>query len=199
MKKLLSLCLACMAFSGVKASTTLPLNGSVVKASDPNIVYTGRISFADREAPTFTYPGTQIMARFEGTSLKMWAKPMSGYFMAQIDQAEPFKVSFNAPRDSVVTLATALADGIHIVRLMYVVEGHDYKPVFRGFILDNGRRLAKAPALPDRKIEFIGNSITCGYGNESMVANDPFEYETENHYYTYAAQTARNLNKTDYP
>ena len=162
MKKLLLFCMAGMVMMGAKASTTLPMKGSVVKASDPNIVYTGRISFADSNAPTFTYPGTQIMACFEGTSLKMWAKPMSGYFMAQIDNAEPFKVSFNAPRDSVVTLATALADGTHTVRLMYAVEGHEFRPVFRGFILDSGRQLAKAPALPDRKIEFIGNSITSG-------------------------------------
>ncbi|MBR6885265.1 MAG: lipase [Prevotella sp.] len=175
------------------ASTTIPLKGTVIKASDPRIVYTGRISFANPEAPTFSYPGTQIMACFEGTSLKVMAKPMSGYFMAQIDQAEPFKVGFMAPNDSVVTVATALADGRHLVKLMYVVEGLDLKPVFKGFILDEGRQLAPPPALPQRKIEFIGNSITCGYGNESIERSDPFEYETENHYYTYAAITARNI------
>ena len=50
-----------------------------------------------------------------------------------------------------------------------------------------------APALPERKIEFIGNSITCGYGNEGCDKNEHFEYETENHYYSYASITARNL------
>ena len=44
------------------ASTTIPVKGTVIKASDPRIVYTGRISFANPEAPTFSYPGTQIMA-----------------------------------------------------------------------------------------------------------------------------------------
>ena len=193
MKKLLTLVLASLALTQATASTTLPIKGQVVKPSDKNIVYTGRISFANPDAPTFSYPGTQIMANFEGTSLKLFCKPMSGYFMAQIDQAEPFKVSFNAPKDSVVTLATALTDGCHTVRLMYCVEGLDYKPVFRGFVLDEGRRLLAPPVLPERKIEFIGNSITCGYGNESIEKSDPFEYETENHYYTYAAETARQL------
>jgi lysophospholipase L1-like esterase len=193
MKKLLTLVLASLALTQATASTTLPIKGQVIKPSDKNIVYTGRISFANPDAPTFSYPGTQIMANFEGTSLKLFCKPMSGYFMAQIDQAEPFKVSFNAPKDSVVTLATALTDGCHTVRLMYCVEGLDYKPVFRGFVLDEGRRLLAPPVLPERKIEFIGNSITCGYGNESIEKSDPFEYETENHYYTYAAETARQL------
>ena len=191
-KTIFTLLAALLSLTSV-ASTTLPLKGQVVKASDPRIVYTGRICFDNPDAPTFTYPGTQIMATFCGTSLKMVAKPMSGYFMAQIDRAEPFKVSFNAPRDSVVTLATALPDGRHTVRLMYCVEGYDLKPVFRGFVLDPGCQLAEAPRLPERKIEFIGNSITCGYGNESINRDDPFEYETENHYFTYAAETSRQL------
>jgi lysophospholipase L1-like esterase len=76
---------------------------------------------------------------------------------------------------------------------MYVIEGYELKPDFRGLILDEGARLLPPPTLPQRTIEFIGNSITCGYGNESVVAPDPFEYETENHYLTYAQQTCRAL------
>lgn len=55
-----------------------------------------------------------------------------------------------------------------------------------------------APALPDRRIEFISNSITCAYGNESTNPNDHFEYETENHYLGYAQQTTRNLGAVAY-
>lgn len=45
--------------------------------------------------------------------------------MAQIDEAEPFKVGFMAEKDSVVTLATALPKGTHSIRLMYVIEGYE--------------------------------------------------------------------------
>ena len=38
-------------------------------------------------------------------------KKSTTYFMAQIDGCEPFNVGFNAERDSVVTLATALPRG----------------------------------------------------------------------------------------
>lgn len=167
--------------------------GEWIKPSNEGIQYVGRISFKHPDSPAFTYPGTQIIARFEGTSLKMVAKPMSGYFMAQIDKAEPFKVGFNAPADSIVTLATALPDGTHEVKLMYIIEGYERKPEFRGFLLDEGKQLADAPTLPKRKIEFIGNSITCGYGIESTNPREHFMDETENHYYTYAARTARAL------
>jgi len=81
-----------------------------------------------------------------------------------------------------------------MVRLMYIIEGYEFYPEFWGFVLDEGRQLVDAPALPARKIEFIGNSITCGYGNEGTNANEHFEYETENHYYSYASLTARSLN-----
>ena len=92
-----------------------------------------------------------------------------------------------------VTLATALPQGEHSLHLMYIIEGYDLKPDFRGFILDRDARLLPPPPLSERTIEFIGNSITCGYGNESIVASDPFEYETENHYLTYAQLTCRAL------
>ena len=182
-----------LAALGANAIVTVPLKGTVIKPSNPDIVYTGRISFTNPDRPTWNYPGVQIMAAFEGTSLRMIAKPRSGYFMAQIDQAEPFKVAFRGERDSVVTLATALPDGRHLVRLMYVIEGYEFFPEFWGFVLDEGRQLIEAPRLPSRKIEFIGNSITCGYGNEGLKKEEGFDYATENHYYSYASITARNL------
>ena len=175
------------------ASTTLPIQGKVIPADNPNIQYVGRICFDNPKQPRFTFPGVQINARFTGTSLKMIAKPQSGYFMVRIDEAEPFKVAFRGERDSVVTLATALPKGEHLVRVMYIIEGYELKPDFRGFVLDKDGELLDAPALPERRIEFIANSITCGYGNESIEKTDPFVYETENHYYTYAQLTARNL------
>ena len=169
-----------------KQSTTLPINGTVVKASHPFIQYVGRVSFANKDVASFNFPGTTICARFQGSSLKMICRPRTGYFMAQVDGAEPFKVGFNGERDSVVSIATALPKGEHQVKLMYVIEGLFRTPEFHGFVLDKGCSLVEAPVLPERKIEFIGNSITCGYGVESIEMTDPFEDETENHWLTYA-------------
>ena len=188
MKKL-SFAMVAMVFATAamaQKSTTLPIAGEVVKASNPLIQYVGRVSFAKQDVASFNFPGTAIHARFQGTSLKMLCRPKTGYFMAQVDGCTPFKVGFNAERDSVVTLAAALPQGIHDVKAMYVIEGLFRTPEFHGFVLDKGCRLVEAPALPERKIEFIGNSITCGYGVESIEMADPFEDETENHWLTYA-------------
>ncbi len=193
MKKVLILAFTAMMCQQLMAIKTTPIQGTIISPTDKHIQYTGRISFTNPERPAFNFPGIQIRAAFEGTSLRMMAKPKSGYFMAQIDKAEPFKVAFRGERDSVVTLATALADGVHTVRLMYVIEGYEFFPEFWGFVLDKDKKLVDAPALPSRKIEFIGNSITCGYGNEGLKKEEGFDYATENHYYSYASITARNL------
>lgn len=198
MKRLMTAVVALLTTLAANASTTLPVQGTIVPADNANIQYVGRICFQNPKQPRFTFPGVQINARFTGTSLRMMAKPKSGYFMVQIDGAEPFKVSFMGERDSVATLATALQRGEHTVRMMYVIEGYELKPDFRGFVLDEGASLLPPPALPERTIEFIGNSITCGYGNESISRDDPFEYATENHYYTYGQMTARALNAMAY-
>ena len=193
MRKKLLTALLTLVCSGAFAIETVPIKGSIISPTDKFIQYTGRISFANPERPAWNFPGIQIIASFEGTSLRMIAKPRSGYFVAQIDQAEPFKVAFRGERDSVVTLATALPNGVHTVRLMYAIEGYEFFPEFWGFVLDEGKKLVDAPALPSRKIEFIGNSITCGYGNEGLNKREHFDYATENHYYSYASITARNL------
>jgi len=193
MKRIISIFLVALTTLCAQASTTLPLQGTVIRPTDTNIQYVGRICFDNPERPRFTFPGTQINVCFTGTSIKLWGKPHSGYYMAKVDDAQPFKVSLMGECDSVVTIAAALPQGAHTLRLMYVIEGYELKPDFRGFILDKGATLLPPPALPQRTIEFIGNSITCGYGNEAIVASDPFEYETENHYLTYAQLTCRAL------
>lgn len=191
LKHFLFVPLACLLNSAV--AQTLPQEGTWIAPIDSNIQYMGRISFQNPDAPAFTYPGVQINARFEGTSLKMKAKPMSGYFMVSVDGSAPYKVSFNAPKDSVATLAVALRDEAHTVQVMYLNEGYQRMPEFWGFGLDDGCRLLPCPAQPVRKIEFIGDSMTCGYGVEASDEKQTFADETSNFYYTYAALTARAL------
>ena len=169
MKKILFAIIAMLTFSSAcRAVNTLPVEGVWVKPSNPLIQYIGRINDSNPDQPTFNWPGIEIRARFQGTSLRMVAKPKSGYFMCSIDNATPFKVAFNSERDSVVQLATALS----------------------GFVLDKGCKLVTPDPLPKRKIEFIGNSITCGYGVEDTLGDDHYLDETENHWLSYATLTS---------
>ena len=185
MKQLLALCLMMGAMLGSSAQT-------VVDADDARILYSGRINFSNPKSPLFVYPAVQISVDFHGTGIAMRAKPGCGYFMVTLDREEPFKVSFMG-EDSVVTLATGLKEGNHSVKVMLATEGFELRPEFHGFVLEgNGYLLAK-PAALSRRIEFIGNSITCGYGSEAASQHEHYSLENSNHYYSYAAILAREL------
>ena len=163
-----------------------------VKATDPGFAYVGRTSNAIAEAITWTYPGVQIHANFSGTSVSMKTNEDCGFFMVEIDDQEPRKVQ-SMKGTNITVLGKDLTAGPHRLTLTYIIEGHDKKPVFYGLILDDGCTLLERPTLPIRKIEFIGNSITCGYGIEGNNTEKKFYYRLQNFYYTYAAIASRNL------
>lgn len=187
MKSILAMAafIAAIPFTQMQADIT-------VRPDNPEIAYSGRISWRNPEAPAFSYPGTSASLRFTGSSVTMLAKPGSGYFMVELDGREPFKINF-ADGDSAITIADDLGNGSHQLRVSYAIEGYEKRPEFRGFKLSDDGRMLERPQRSKRSIEFIGNSITCGYGIEADSARMRFAYATENHFYTYAAQTARRL------
>lgn len=171
--------------------------GIEVDPYDPDILYMGRILRSDSMPPTFCYPGTTAMLNFEGSSIAMAASPGSGYFMVELDSLPPFKINFTTS-DSLIILADSLAAGPHSLRVTYAIEGYDKHPQFRGFHIGGAdAQLLPAPERPELKIEFIGNSITCGYGTEAENGDIRFSYDNQNHTLSYAYLTARALD-TDF-
>jgi len=59
-------------------------------------------------------------------------------------------------------------------------------------VVGNGGRFL-SPTVRSRRIEVIGDSISCGYGVLGANASCRFSYDTEDHYESYGAITARNL------
>lgn len=164
-----------------------------VTADSDSIVYMGRTYVTDEGGVAFNFPGVTAMLNFEGPRLEMLTSPGSGYYVVEVDGGEPRKIYIGG-NDSVAVIADSLkADVPHNARITYAVEGYEMRPVIRGFRLPGGR-LLEAPAKGDVKIEFIGNSITCGYGSEAPDRSNGFSYDTENHCKTYAHLTGRALN-----
>lgn len=167
--------------------------GLTISPSNPLIQYTGRVNFSNPESPLMVYPGTQVAIAFTGTSLQMKAKPGSGYFNVEIDNLPVTKVQV-APGDSVVTLATGLsARHAHTARIYLAYEGYEYRPELHGFVIDDTAAVVALPPRSKRKIEFIGNSITCAFGSEAESRYCKFSYATENHYLSYASLLCRML------
>lgn len=163
-------------------------------SDDSRLVYLGRVSHKTPGCARFTYPGIQIHAQFTGTSVAMVMKPGSGYYMVEIDKREAFKVH-SEDKDSVVRLADGLDEGVHRLTITSCNEGHSLKPEFHGLLLDHGADLDKRPTMHKRKMEFIGNSITCALGIEDYSKDHKqSNSSTQNAYYSFAHQTARRLN-----
>jgi len=81
--------------------------------------------------------------------------------------------------------------GEHLVTICKATEGIGWM-AFEGVYAD---ALLPAPALPDRKIEFIGNSITCGFGNDNsgIPCGQGQWFDQSNAWMSYGALTARAL------
>jgi peptidoglycan/xylan/chitin deacetylase (PgdA/CDA1 family)/lysophospholipase L1-like esterase len=176
-----------------------------VNVSDPNIQYSGRVDNSGTGKVSFSFPGVSIKAKFNGSSinavLKEYGQGNAGttnYFYVIIDGGSPVKMPLSHSQ-TVYELATNLEEGEHTVELIKLTESQVGKVEFEGFQLETGKTLLPPDPLPNRKIEFIGNSITCGYGNEASI-QDPnshpngFTSVNENNYKAWGSITARNLN-----
>ena len=79
----------------------------------------------------------------------------------------------------------------HRIRVVKRTENLKTFVGVRGFSLEG--ELLKKPAAPARRIEFIGDSITCGFGNETSDRNRFYFSEDENGWLSHAAVAARML------
>lgn len=193
MKRIISFALILCALFVCNAQNNL---GSFQKidADNPNIQYIGRIDYSNMKAPKFGFTGAQIYANFTGTSISMVMKPNSGYYMVELDDKPAYKI--RSLEDSVVCIAKGLENTNHRLCITQCNEAVLVKfPTFHGFIIDKGASLLEKTMLPARKIEFIGNSITCALGIEDTTEkHNGNSVDCQNAYYSYAAQTARKLN-----
>ncbi len=171
------------------------LPGQVVVLPDnPWIEYTGRVDFSNPKKPAFGFSGVAINCKFSGSSVKVRfsSGTTTNYYFYSIDESEPVKIHLAKPTTDYL-LSNSLTDTLHRLTLVRLTEGSQGTDIFEGIILDNGASLATLPKKNRKIIEFYGNSITCGYGNETTNTADGFKPEQENFYYTYASDASRLL------
>lgn len=165
----------------------------IIPANNQLIEYTGRIDFSNPELPSFSYSGVSIRTCFIGRNISItWEEELGeNYYYVIIDDSIISKIK---PDKGINTylMASGLTDTIHEIEIFKLTEQMFGKATFRGFELDENSKLTEIQNSR-LTIEFIGNSITCGYGNEGTLG-DTFDPSTENHYMTYAAITSRNFN-----
>jgi lysophospholipase L1-like esterase len=153
----------------------------------PAVHYVGRVDTTVPNVARFAWSGTGAVVRFNGTSAAVDLAGGQEYTLV-VDGEVGNKLTAT---NGMNTLATGLEPGVHTIELYRRTEANQGESAIRGFDFGGGELLAPAPVT--RRLEFIGDSITCGYGNEGANASCSFSPQTENHYLTYAALTAREL------
>lgn len=163
----------------------------IIPFSSKNIFYEGRIKF-DSNAAELAWPGNSASIRFEGTNISAILKDAdtANYYNVIVDNKVVSKIHTDTTKHSYV-LAAGLSRGLHTVQIFKRTEWDKQKTWFYGFQFSGKFHLANPPASKKRKIEFYGNSITCGYAMEDSSGGDSFHGYYENNYLSYAAITAR--------
>lgn len=191
--KLLLFCLSMLSLASCAQEKTLH-----IPPSHPQFVYSGRIDRSDTTSYRFSYPAVAIRATFTGQHCTLLLRNESqnnsfhNQYYVVIDDQAPLSLAVGN-KDKRHVLSLAPNRGSHTLYIFKKTESMVGLGIFEGLELDKGAQLLPTKELPARRIEFIGNSITCGYGNEGDSPQCHFSPETENAYLSYAAITARNL------
>ena len=173
---------------------TFANSNKIINANHEQIEYTGRIDFSNEMVPKFSYSGVSIRAAFTGTSIAAIMDDNVGenYYNILLD-GELLDTLLVTKGKRTYKLAENLENTTHEIEIFKRTEEMFGKTQFFGFVLDENASLVELQNKRTKLIEYIGDSITCGYGNEGELGGT-FGATTENHFATYAAITSRNFN-----
>ena len=174
-------------------SATIIPQYSTINASDSRIIYIGRVIKNDSTATIF-WPGTQTIIKFNGTELFVTMEDQRGdnYYQIIIDNDSSFVLRPDKGTHTYM-LAHNLKRQTHTITLFKRTEYIFGKTVLYKFFTDKKGYFLQAEDTNKIIIEFYGNSITAGLGNEHPKGSS-FNPQYENNYMAYGAITARNLN-----
>lgn len=165
-------------------------------SAPPGPLFLGRFDVRDDGSARFSWPGSAILVRFRGTQLTVTFDDHGWNHMdVRIDGAWQARLPLKKGK-LVYTLASGLPEGEHTIRVARRNEGHGGITTFHGFAAPGGEILPPPPAS-QRRLEVLGDSITCGFGVDGRDPC-PFEYWSENHERSYAAILGRALDAEEH-
>jgi hypothetical protein len=165
---------------------------TMVLPDNPLIQYSGRIDFSNPREPRFDWPGVSLTVKFQGYSIGFLLEDGNNNFEVQVD-GQPATVWVTQPDQDLYSLSD-LSSGEHLVRIVKRTEAIFGTTLFKGLMLNKSSSLLESPPKPTRKIEFVGDSIVCGYGDEATTLKCDSLRPYENVDKAFGADAARDLN-----
>ena len=136
-----------------------------------------------------SFPGCAIVIRIDGRGLDARLDTTIADHVQVVVDDKPKQVIALDRTARDYPIARDLPAGAHTVALFKATETNRGTLQFFGIRLQSGARLLAAPK-PARMIEFIGDSITCGYGDMASSRTEPVSPANSNWYYTFGSITA---------
>jgi len=179
------------------AETTAPAAQEIAPADEAYVSWFGRNTVSDG-AVYFDYTAAGFSVRVIGSRLEMTfvstecSNPHRRvYLSASVDgtpYAEAEVIALDEPEKTVVL---EMEPGEHTVTVLRRSEARYSRSALTSLSVDGA--FLDAPDRPQRRLEFYGDSITCGYGNIAPTAWEDFSTSTEDGMQTYAFLTAEAL------
>jgi len=169
---------------------------SQTSATDPAIGYYGR-TVLDKQDLILIGSASYAEFSFTDDSCILYLRNIAAgddynYVVIELDNnySGRLKVEDHAPKPYIIRANAAAAS--HVLRVYKATESHN------GQVALTGVKAAGLKAVPHpvrKKIEFIGNSITCGMGNDTkeIPCGTGKWYDQHNAYWAYGPRVARAL------
>jgi hypothetical protein len=193
-KQELILCISLVAFINCAAQHR---PDEIVSFSNKAVTYMGRIGMRDSCAE-FYWTGSSATLKVKGTrvvSALLSDSKGNNYYYVIVDGKENACKLKPDKEKKWYTLVEGLSRGEHRIQLFKLTDTNFETTRLFGFGIDAGATVIRPDEKPAKKIEFFGNSITCGHGvdvpQDSVDRGQP---EYFNNYKSYAAITARHFN-----
>jgi lysophospholipase L1-like esterase len=162
------------------------------RAALSTVHFLGRVDRRVPDRPRFAWPGSAIAATFDGTGVDLTLEDSgTNYFSVVVDGGAP---STLATRTGLATypLAAGLAPGRHTLVVTKRTEANVGHVAYVA-LTPRGGALVASPEPFARRIEYVGDSTTCGYGDLGADATCHFSPETEDETQAYGALAAAEL------
>jgi lysophospholipase L1-like esterase len=165
-------------------------HGAIIAPDNTALRYVGRFDTTDAAGPrctwsasafSFTINGGSASVKFKDTGKNVWQVVING---------EPTTVLTLEAGEQLYPVASGLPSGKHTIELVKRTEASFGATQLLGVDIDDRAALLPTPARP-RRIEIIGDSISCGFGNEAPNKEAKFSAATENAWLAYGAVAAR--------
>lgn len=193
MKLLLLLLVACQGLNAQRNDKMV-----LYRPDHRYIQYTGRIDFSNPRLPRFWQPGVYFSFRFKGNDCDvilndemLWG--VNHNYIGVVVDGKVIRLQTKTKTDTLSFSPYISGKGEHTVTIVKNTEANI------GYLELAGIRcntLLKPAPKPKRKIEFIGNSITCGASSDmsEVPCGKGKWHDQHNAYLSYGAIAARGLN-----